>query len=228
MSRNLFQGSLISIVLHGGVVCALASAGATLSKTPPPLVIDFSINETLQEVVQTQQVPMHQEPVPMEPLPQVDTKEFKEMEFIEPEPLVAIADTSQHRPPPAPKKQFRPKKIPRLVALPPTSAGVQKDTAAKKVSAQEHYIKANFAYIKDAVQLKTRYPGIARRMGWQGKVLLSFIINTNGHIEDIRIVKSCGFKALDKNAVDTVKRCAPFPKPMARAKLTLPVTYRLN
>jgi protein TonB len=99
---------------------------------------------------------------------------------------------------------------------------------APSPSLKEQYIKANFAYIKDTVQLKTSYPGIARRMGWEGKVLVSFIVGANGQVEDIRIIESCGFSALDKNAIKTIEQCAPFPKPPVRAELTLPITYRLN
>lgn len=99
---------------------------------------------------------------------------------------------------------------------------------ATPVSLQNQYLKAHFSYIKDAVQLKTSYPTMARKMGWEGQVLLSFVISTNGYVEAIQIIKSCGFKALDQNAIKTVRQCAPFPKPLSRAKLTLPITYRLN
>ena len=69
---------------------------------------------------------------------------------------------------------------------------------------------------------------MARKMGWEGKVLLSFVISTNGYVETIKIIKSCGFKTLDQNAIKTVRQCAPFPSPPVNAELILPVTYRLN
>ncbi len=111
----------------------------------------------------------------------------------------------------------------------PAKVQVNTETVqATLLSPQKQYLKAHFSYIKDAIQLKTSYPRMARKMGWEGKVLLSFVINTSGSVEAIRVIKSCGFKALDQNAIKTVRRCAPFPKPLVRAELTLPITYRLN
>jgi len=108
--------------------------------------------------------------------------------------------------------------------VPPTATGAQ----TRSPSPKERYIKANFSYIRDTVDRNTSYPSIARRMGWEGKVLVTFIICADGRVEDIRVIKSCGFDALDKNAIKTIKRCAPFPKPPLRAEVTLPITYRLN
>lgn len=108
---------------------------------------------------------------------------------------------------------------------------VDKDPAVRQStprSLKEHYIKANYSYIRDAVERRTIYPSIARKMGWEGRVLLAFTVCNDGQVEDIRIIKSCGFKALDKNAIKTVKQCAPFPKPPVRAEVTLPITYRLK
>ncbi len=108
---------------------------------------------------------------------------------------------------------------------------VEKVRAKRQVnptSLRDHYVKANYSYIRDAVERRTSYPNIARKMGWEGKVLVAFTVCDDGQVEDIRIIKSCGFKALDKNAIKTIKQCAPFPKPPVRAEVTLPITYRLN
>jgi len=108
---------------------------------------------------------------------------------------------------------------------------VEKVRAKRQVNPtflREQYVKANYSYIRDVVERRTSYPSIARKMGWEGKVLVAFTICNDGQVEDIRIIKSCGFKALDKNAIKTIKQCAPFPKPPVRAEVTLPITYRLN
>jgi protein TonB len=108
---------------------------------------------------------------------------------------------------------------------------VEKVPAERQVnptSLREHYVKANYSYIRDAVERRTSYPSIARKMGWEGKVLVAFTVCDDGQVEDIRIIKSCGFKALDKNAIKTIKACAPFPKPPVRAEVTLPISYRLK
>jgi len=72
------------------------------------------------------------------------------------------------------------------------------------------------------------YPAVARRNGWQGKVLVSFVICLDGRVEDIRIEKSSGFALLDKNAVTIIKESAPFPNPPVRATLIVPIDYSLG
>jgi protein TonB len=90
------------------------------------------------------------------------------------------------------------------------------------------YLKANFSYIKDMINEKITYPGVARQMGWEGKVKVSFIISFDGSVRGIEILKSSGFKILDKNAIEAVKNASPFPKPPAEAQIIIPILYKLN
>jgi len=90
------------------------------------------------------------------------------------------------------------------------------------------YLKANFSYIKDLINRHITYPKMARQMGWQGKVVISFVISSDGHAKAIEIVESSGIGSLDKNAVEAVKRASPFPKPPIAAQLIIPIRYQLN
>jgi periplasmic protein TonB len=94
--------------------------------------------------------------------------------------------------------------------------------------AQSKYLREHFSYIRDKILRSIRYPAMARRMGWQGRVLLSFIVTLDGSIKEAKIVQGSGFEVLDKNAVETVQETAPFPKPPAEARLVIPITYRLE
>jgi periplasmic protein TonB len=93
---------------------------------------------------------------------------------------------------------------------------------------QIRYLREQFAYIRDKILGNIHYPARARRLGWQGKVLLSFIIALDGSIKEARIIRGSGFELLDQNALATVKDTAPFPKPPAEAKLIIPIIYRLE
>ena len=93
---------------------------------------------------------------------------------------------------------------------------------------KERYLKEHFHYVNETVQGKITYPRIARKMGWQGKVLISFVICKDGSVKDIRIVESSGFNALDKNAVEAIRKGAPFPRPPVAAELIIPVIYKLS
>lgn len=112
------------------------------------------------------------------------------------------------------------------------TTGVKNDADSGKGdsvnTAKELYLKEHFAYIRDAIMKKLSYPTAARRMGWEGKVVVSFVISEDGYVSDIEIVESSGFGVLDRNAVETVKKASPFPKPPVRAELVMPIVYDLR
>ena len=65
-------------------------------------------------------------------------------------------------------------------------------------------------------------------MGWQGKVLVSFLILTDGSVREVAVTKSSGVPVLDRDAAETVENSAPFPRPPVAAQITIPITYRIN
>lgn len=95
-------------------------------------------------------------------------------------------------------------------------------------SSRAAYIKHNFSNIKDMVQKRITYPVMARRMGWEGKVVVAFLVRADGGAENIRVVESAGYEALNKNTVEAVRQAVPFPKPPVEAEIILPIVYRLN
>ena len=106
------------------------------------------------------------------------------------------------------------------------------DTSAlSQGSAEEakgRYLGAHFIYIRDKIFKNLTYPPLARRRGWQGKVTVAFTVCSDGRVEDISIVESSGFAALDRNAVDAVMRSCPLPRPPMKTALIMPVVYRLE
>lgn len=89
------------------------------------------------------------------------------------------------------------------------------------------YLREQFTYIRDAVMRRVTYPEHARRKGWSGKVLLSFIVSEDGSVHDLKVVRGSGFPLLDREAVEAVTRATPFPRPPVRVEVALPVSYRL-
>lgn len=90
------------------------------------------------------------------------------------------------------------------------------------------YLKVHFAYIKALIQRCAVYPILARKMGWEGRVTISFVISLNGNVRDIKIHKSSGKELLDKSAVSAVLMASPFPKPPVEAQLIIPVSYKFE
>ena len=57
---------------------------------------------------------------------------------------------------------------------------------------------------------------------------IAFFVCEDGGVNDVRVLESSGFGLLDTNAVETVKRVAPFPNPPVRAEIRMAITYRLD
>jgi len=157
-------------------------------------------------------------------LPKEEEKQVQPQHLAEPgktvETMVVPASNSINQSQPA---AVSPVLSPRLAA--------DKEEATSVISGkamEQQYVKAHFIYIKKIIEKNITYPAMARRMGWQGKVVVSFIVCRNGSIENLEVVESSGFAQLDKNALETVRRVEPFPNPPVRVKLVLPVNYKIG
>jgi protein TonB len=84
------------------------------------------------------------------------------------------------------------------------------------------------AGIRDRIQRGIAYPAMARTMGWEGKVVVAFLILPDGSVRNIRVVQRSGHEILDRVAVEAVRNASPFPRPPAEAEVITPVVYRLN
>lgn len=86
----------------------------------------------------------------------------------------------------------------------------------------------SFAFIRENIMRNITYPERARRMGWEGKVLLSFVVSESGAIEGLKIINSSGFRALDENAREAVLKTRFSQRIPYRMAVLLPVEYRLE
>jgi len=86
----------------------------------------------------------------------------------------------------------------------------------------------DYHHIRDMVMRNIEYPENARRMGMEGKVLLSFIVLENGATAEVRVLNGSGFKLLDQSARHSVEKTVIHKKVPYRVTVTLPVTYRLQ
>lgn len=73
-----------------------------------------------------------------------------------------------------------------------------------------------------------RYPREAKRERLRGEVRVAFTIGSNGAVGNIRVVRSSGSPILDRAAVETVQRAAPFPAiPAGAGRSSWPFTVPL-
>ncbi len=93
----------------------------------------------------------------------------------------------------------------------------------------EAFLKEKFSVISSLIQSRINYPLIARRMGWEGKVLVSFVLEPSGEIRDLKVLKGSGFEILDREALEGVKRSyRNFPRPPVEVLIKLPVVFKLE
>ncbi len=89
--------------------------------------------------------------------------------------------------------------------------------------------QALFKYLSENV----KYPVIAQENGIQGRVICQFVVNKDGSIVDVEVVRSGGDPSLDKEAIRVIKSM-PKWKPgkqrgkAVRVKYTVPVNFKLQ
>lgn len=76
------------------------------------------------------------------------------------------------------------------------------------------------------------YPPLARQRGWEGTVLLGLRVESDGHLDKIRIARSSGYAVLDHSALNSLNRLGHLAEVSAWLNgrgmdMQLPVIYRL-
>jgi protein TonB len=77
-----------------------------------------------------------------------------------------------------------------------------------------------------------KYPSQAKRMGIEGMVIVRFVVNTNGSIQDIELVRTIG-GGCDEIAMEVIRN-SPNWDPgkirgkVVRSRMTMPIRFRLN
>lgn len=236
---------LASLLLHSLFVIGIAN----LSQTPPQrakqLSIDFQLAPKLvagpkesaalappaQEVpAQVEQkplpiksvpapppVPVVQEvaPPPMiEPAPPQEVKAIEKLPPVDPVPLVE-----------SPILASEPSEITETIAA--KAAPTVAPLLAEKAASAAQYLQT-VTQIRGQVLGKLRYPAMARRMGWCGKLVLGFILCADGSIEGLEVIESSGHKVLDRAAMLAVNANTPFNGNYARTEIRLPINFQLD
>jgi protein TonB len=253
MNRDVCGFSL-SFFMHASILGICLYMIPALDLQPKPLVIDFSLISGISSQDIVAALPKQEKPLKPPPVMQAPPKP---RQLVLPKPVIAKKILSRPAEKILPKKEekvaieeplqeavemARPPEI--LASVPVvqpqvttrlnspiqtnSSPGAASPPSVSSQEMKQHYFKAHFVYIKKIIEKNISYPPMARRMGWQGKVLVSFIVCRDGRVENLLVVESSGHAQLDRNALETVKQVVPFPSPPVRVKLVLPVTYKIS
>ncbi|MBI5632344.1 MAG: energy transducer TonB [Nitrospirae bacterium] len=230
------RGYGYSLVIHISLLCLIAGISSSLVHLNNPVVIDFSI-ENASPKSDLRTTPAAQNPqtkavetAPLKPVPVVAKQEpVLQQETPVSETAagsqvpVAPSRASSGVQPPAGSSSAAPDS-----AIAERKPSLSHGQASSAEGMKQNYLKEHFAYIRNIVQQKLSYPKIARKMGWAGKVIISFVVCTDGHAKDITIKEGSGIEMLDKNAIAAVQQASPFPRPPIEAQLIIPISYSLN
>ncbi|WP_162343069.1 energy transducer TonB [Cyclobacterium salsum] len=170
------------------------------------------------------------------------------------EELLDIPITEQPPPPPPPVEQPEIKEIPDEVEIEEKievnfDVDVQEETVIKEVEISEAPVEEKAEEIFDVVENmptppggmegwnkylsnNLKYPTQARRMGIEGTVYVVFVVNTDGSIQDVGILRGIG-GGCDEEAMRVVRN-APAWEPgrqrgrPVRVKMRLPIRFKLS
>lgn len=246
-----FKGVTLSFIIHAIVfltVIGISSSAVPMSK---PIVIDFTIEDSTGDKEVTLQAALpskgHEKITKkmveeiVNPFPAKEEKPKIEQEETVYESPVApfISEAQVPIPEPIPLEHNADSKGKEhnpvaggITGVSSTGRGANVASAGGSGDSVERvkmkYLKTNFVYIRDLIMKNISYPYEARRMGWEGKVTVSFVVAKNGYVDSIKIEDSSGFEVLDKNAEETIKMVCPFPKPPIEAQIIIPIIYKLN
>jgi TonB family protein len=90
------------------------------------------------------------------------------------------------------------------------------------------YAQQNLSSISGLIHGRVYYPRIARQNNWQGRVLVRFIVGTDGKTHEVALRESSGHHVLDQSALETIRDLDGLPRPPFPVPLTVPVHFKLK
>jgi protein TonB len=159
-----------------------------------------------------------------------------------PKPRKTLLAAATKKPKPQPKlittRKFYSQGVPQLRKLPLLSGADLERYAKLDPEAQESEVVSldtrdfryisYFATIKRQIELVWTYPEEAARAGIYGELLLQFTILRDGHLEEVRLMRSSGSRILDEEAIRAVKAANPynpFPKRIKKNRLRINAVF---
>ncbi len=219
-----FRALQVSIVIHALLFAGIFNISSIIPVNKL-MVIDFSLENPMNTAGQKAEV-RNQRPEIIEQKQEIEKAERKLSPVI---PDNQASDTQAPVQAPAEQKNESVSRASNITAEKRTALiSTGSYESVNLIDGTARYLKENFSYVRDAIQKNISYPRVARQMGWEGKVVVSFIVCIDGHAKDIKIKEGSGIALLDRNAIETVKKASPFPRPPVEAQLLIPIKYSLN
>jgi len=243
--------ALTPIFFRFGLAFALAVVFFAFSYTTRPKAesknqLIFSIDEDLEiEIPRSQEAPPPPPPPPPPAIAEVITtvlEETEDISFVDqsvdatteveaPAPVVREKAAPPPPPPPPPPREDDVKEIFVVVEEMPRFPGcetVDGDAKAKKICSDKKLMEFIYANIQ--------YPAIARENGVEGNVVVQFVVNTDGTVQDVSVMRDIGagcgeeatriikmMNAMKERWIPGKQRGRP-----VRVMFTLPIRFKLQ
>lgn len=98
----------------------------------------------------------------------------------------------------------------------------------KNVISKAHVVSVIYKHLTEHF----KYPRIAQRRNWEGKVLLAFHITRDGNIKNIKINHSSGYNVLDQAAMISLQKIGQLPQLSSwlssGMEIQIPIIYQLT
>jgi len=214
--------ALISLGIHGVFVAVVACIAALSVPALRTLTIDFNIEKSPPIMPEAPTV-SPPKPTPRQTQRPVPPTVKEEEAFPDTTTQDTTVDTVQFAAAESNIVDDQPVQVASIgpIALP-------EDTGIVREKERQRYLKEQFEYIRNIIYSKAIYPPTAIEMNITGTVFLLFCVREDGGVESIDVLKGSGASILDRDAVATVKRAAPFPRPPVRVVVKFPLEYRLE
>ena len=104
--------------------------------------------------------------------------------------------------------------------------------AAKQSDGETQPGALQMAYPRYQLNIPPPYPGLARKRGQQGTVILQVLVNKEGRVDDLEIKTSSGFRLLDRAALSAVSKWSFEPGKLGDERIEMwvnvPVSFKLK
>lgn len=90
-----------------------------------------------------------------------------------------------------------------------SSDGIKKEETVS-LNTREFKYYAYFSNIKKQIEMAWNYPSEAQENSWGGRLNVVFIIEENGRVSSVKLIKSSGYQLLDDAAIRAIKFASPF------------------
>ncbi len=229
---------LSSVAIHASLLMlwpAEAKQPNNLSAAPFSAPVNLGFVSVAKPAIPELQPEPVVEPTPVQPPPKPKPK------IVEKAPVKVAKKAVEPAPPkPQPKPKPTPKPKPKPVVEPVAKAPSQPATpptvASSMVQASQQSGVSEIPVVTKPMFRKpptpAEYPRQARRRNQQGTVLVEALVNEQGDVVQVKVIKSSGFSQLDQSAIKAVQSWAFQPARVGgkatQSRVQVPVLFELR